>query len=215
MNLEGRSNSSELSEDDSNCHENLNFKLLRSRLENDDERLEKLAEKIKPLVKIDIQKKKIVFCDSEAEIEKVLLPNILMTENILLYPLNENAEIRPVKEQFMRLTDYTCYFPSDDENTYNLTVKTVLQQAPRSAILRLANCFEVRFLSNVPADNYDKIHKCHKAEVILYAPDFTMQNLLFRTKNKLSEKENKHSSRSEARERLEKKPLPCKRVPQR
>ena len=169
--FEERMQSANLSEGEKSCYRRLNFELMRSRIVYTGEQLGSLAKRIKPMVKIDVNETKVIFCSEGKKIVKALIADAPFSDNYLEYLLKAKVKLEHLRYPLAKLAKFTCYFPTDDQESINLTVEAVLQQAPCRAVLKQAACFEVCFLSDVAADNYDPILQCHKAMVCLYAPD--------------------------------------------
>ena len=184
-----------LSENEKNCYRRLNMELLRSRIVYDNKQLISLAQNIKPMVKIDVQEKKVVFCSLGKQFVRAVIADAPFHDNYLEYLMSGKAKMEHLKYRMVQLARFTCYFPSDNEKNINLTVETVLQQVPRSVALKQATCFEARFFSEVPAENYDRILQCHKASVALYAPDFTKPKMRRQAERELPSSDDKNKER--------------------
>lgn len=208
--FEERMNALKLSESEKNCYRRLNFNLVCSRAARDYEELSRLAKRIKPVVKINITEKKVVFCGLGSEIRKAQIVDAALNDNYLSSLLEAKVKIKPIPYELKKLVKFTCYFPSEDENVANLTIAAVLQQAPNSAALAQTEYFEACFLSDNMADSYDQILQSHKAHVILYAPVIPKGNLLTQAERELpsSEDEDKAESKKKAEEKQ-----PCRVIP--
>ena len=191
-----------LSESEKNCYRRLNWELMHSRIVCSHSDIVGLAERIKPMVKIDVQERKVVFCSSGRAVTRAIIADAPLSDNFLEYLVSGKAKLEHVKQKLVRLVRFTCYFPSDDKENINLTVETVLQQVPRGVALKQAICFEVQFLSEIATDNYDQVLKCHKANVVLYVPDFGKLNLCRQEERELpsSDDENKKKDKADSQE---------------
>ena len=199
--FEERMQSANLSEGEKSCYRRLNFELMRSRIVYTGEQLGSLAKRIKPMVKIDVNETKVIFCSEGKKIVRALIADAPFSDNYLTYLKKAKVKLEHLKYPLLSLKSFTCYFPTDDKENINLTVEAVLQQAPRVAALKQATCFEVCFLSDVAADNYDPILQCHKASVVLYAPDIKKIRLLRQEERELPtppKKDNKQISHEQA-----------------
>ncbi|MBR1600510.1 MAG: hypothetical protein IJ677_02915 [Alphaproteobacteria bacterium] len=208
--FEERLNALKLSESEKNCYRRLNFELLCSRAARNYEELSRLAQRIKPVIKINITEKKVVFCGLGSEIRKAQIVDAALNDNYLSSLLKAKVKIKPIPYELKELVKFTCYFPSEDENVANLTIAAVLQQAPNGTALSRAEYFEACFLSDNMADSYDRILQSHKAHVILYAPVLPKNNLLAKAERELSSSEGEDKAESE-KETKEKRP--CRIIP--
>ena len=191
------------------------MELLRSRIVYDNKQLVSLAQNIKPMVKIDVQEKKVVFCSLGKKFVRAVIADAPFSDNYIEYLMSGKAKMEHLKYRMVQLARFTCYFPSDNEENINLTVETVLQQVPRGVALKQATCFEARFFSEVPAENYDQILQCHKASVALYAPDFTKPEMRRQTERERpsSDDKNRERNRKASQKENAKKGKPCRVVP--
>jgi len=196
-----------LPEKEKECYRRLNFELMRSRIVYSSEQLGYLAKRIKPMVKIDVHEKKVVFCSAGKEVKRALIADAPFSDNYLMYLLAAKVKLEHIRTDLVILKKFTCYFPTDDKETINLTVEAVLQQAPRGVALKQATCFEVQFLSEVAADNYDPILQCHKGSVVLYAPVYKRPDLCRQEERELPTQGKKEDKKPEDERK------PCRIIP--
>ena len=202
-----------LSEEQEAEYRRLNLELLRSRLVCNYAKLDELASKIKPMVRINIDDRKVVFTAYGQRNKRALITDAPVNENYLALLYAAKVEIKPVKCNLYKMRSFTCYFPAVNAGKPCLSAETVLQQLPEKVATKLVFCFEVCFDSGNPEQNYDAILKCHKATVILWSKRSELERAVSRMREKIAERDESEAKQKQKQDKDKKSESPCRFVP--
>ena len=211
--FEERLLAADLSEEQKDEYRHLNLELIHSRLVCNYAKLDELASKIKPMVRINIADRKVVFTEYGQRNKRALITDALVNENYLALLYAAKVEIKPVKCNLYKMRSFTCYFPSVNAGNPCLSAETVLQQLPEKLATKLVFCFEVCFDSGNPEQNYDEILRCHKATVILWSRKSELERAVSRMREKIAERDENETNKKPEQSKDKKSESPCRFVP--